>query len=382
MQTIRRVDLHMAAFCVLIKCIEVCGKGCEACMSVTSTVFGHMPDGKAVEKITLKGEGGLTVSLITYGAAIQEILFHGRDVALGFDSLEDYLGNTSFQGAMIGRYGNRIAGGRFTLEGQEYDVGRNEGDYGHLHGGAGGFHTRLWTAAVVRAGDEPCVRFSYTAADGEEGYPGRLEVSVDVSVTADNELRLDYQAQSDRDTVVNLTNHTYFNLHGWDGGDVLDMDLQVAADAMLPVDERCIPTGEIRPVEGTAFDFRHPKPIGQDMKDIVPQIALCGGYDHTFVLGRPGQMKAAACVWSRKSGIEMECATDQPGVQVYVSNNLREPAGKGGLKLYQHQGLCLETQHYPDSPHRPAFPSTVLKAGDVFKSRTEYHFSVRTGDTK
>lgn len=350
-------------------------------MSVTNTVFGHMPDGEAVEKITLKGEGGLTVSFITYGAAVQEILFHGHDVALGYDTLEDYLSGTSFQGAMIGRYGNRIAGGRFTLNGVEYDVGCNEGGYGHLHGGAGGFHTRLWTAAVISAGGEPCVRFSYTSADGEEGYPGRLEVSVDATITGDNELRLDYRALSDRDTVINLTNHTYFNLHGWDGGDILDLELQVATDAMLPVDEqRCIPTGEIRLVEGTAFDFRHPKPIGRDMREIVPQIARCGGYDHTFVLGQAGQMKAAACAWSRKTGIEMECATDQPGVQVYVSNNLQETAGKGGLKLYKHQGLCLETQHFPDSPHQPAFPSTVLKAGETFHSRTEYRFSVRTDE--
>lgn len=343
-------------------------------MSVTKTAFGHLPDGRAVEKITLQGTGGLTVSLITYGAAVQEIWFAGQDVALGFDTLKDYVTGSSFQGAMIGRYGNRIAKGSLPLNGRIYDVGCNEGGFGHLHGGAGGFHTRLWTAAVLRDGEEPTVRFSYTAADGEEGYPGKLEVAVDVSVTADNALAFVYQAQSDRDTVVNLTNHTYFNLHGFAGGNILDVELQVCADAITPVDEHFIPTGAILPVEGTPFDFREPKPIGRDMDLTNEQLAICGGYDHNFVLGKPGQTKLAARAVSHKSGIGLTCTTDQPGMQVYVSNGLSEPAGKSGVPLYKHQGFCLETQHYPDSPHHDHFPSTILRAGETFHSQTSYRF--------
>lgn len=343
---------------------------------MTSAVFGRLPDGQTVEKITLKGAGGLTVSLITYGAAVQEILFAGRDVALGFDRLEDYLNGISFQGAMIGRYANRIAAGRFSLDGQEYDVGCNEGGFGHLHGGAHGFHTRLWSAQTIAAGEEPSVRFSYTAGDGEEGYPGCLRVSVDVTVTADNALELDYRAVSDKDTVVNLTNHTYFNLHGWENGTILDVELQVLAGAITPVDERFIPTGEIRPVEGTPFDFRMAKPIGRDMDLSDPQLAICGGYDHNFVLEPGDTVRPAARAVSKKSGIGLECLTDQPGMQVYVSNGLHETAGKGGVPLYKHQGFCLETQHYPDSPHHPDFPSTVLRAGEEFHSRTIYRFFV------
>lgn len=344
-------------------------------MSVTKSVFGCMPSGETVEKITMVGVGGLTLSMITYGAAVQELLFAGQDVALGFDTLEDYLAGSSFQGAMIGRYGNRIAKGKFSLNGVEYDVGCNEGGFGHLHGGVG-FHARLWEASVLDAGDEPTVRFTYTSADGEEGYPGKLEVAVDVTLTADNTLRFRYQAQSDKDTVVNLTNHTYFNLHGWQNGSILDLELQIMADAMTPVNERFIPTGEIRSVEGTPFDFRTAKPIGRDMDLSDEQLAICGGYDHNFVLGQPGVTKTAARVVSRKSGIGLECVTDQPGMQVYVSNSLGETAGKGGVALYKHQGICLETQHYPDSPNQPDFPTTTLKAGESFRSETAYRFFI------
>ncbi|MGI6265305.1 MAG: aldose epimerase family protein [Acutalibacteraceae bacterium] len=343
-------------------------------MSVTSTVFGKLPGGQTVEKITLAGAGDLEVALITYGGAVQAIRYAGKDVALGFDTLEDYWRCTSFQGAMIGRYGNRIAGGRFSLNGEVFDVGCNEGGFGHLHGGEGGFHTRLWTATVIDAGDEPTVRLSYHSADGEEGYPGDLDVCVDVSVTADDILRFRYFARSTKDTVVNLTNHTYFNPHGWQNGDILDVELQINADAITPVNRRFIPTGEITPVVGTPFDFHTPKPIGRDMDLRDEQLAICGGYDHNFVLGKPGESKAAARAISHKSGIGIECVTDQPGMQVYVSNSLREPAGKGGVALYKHQGLCMETQHYPDSPNHPHFPTTTLKAGEEFHSETAYRF--------
>ena len=344
-------------------------------MSVTERVFGQLPTGETVRKYTLSGASGLTVSVITYGATIQEILFNGQDVALGFDTLEGYLENTSFQGAMIGRYGNRIAKGLFTLNGTTYDVGCNEGGFGHLHGG-NGFHGRVWEAAVLNAGDEPSVRFTYQSKDGEEGYPGNLSVAVDVTVTAENALRFRYEATTDKDTVVNLTNHTYFNLHGWQNGTIMDLNLQLAADEFTPVDARFIPTGEIRGVEGTPFDFRVAKPIGRDMDLADEQLAICGGYDHNFVIGQNGVAKTFARVESEKSGIGMECVTDQPGVQIYVSNGLAEKSGKGGVALYKHQGICLETQHYPDSPNHPNFPSTTLKAGDTVVSETSYRFYV------
>lgn len=343
-------------------------------MSVSKTIFGQLPDGREVEKITMCGAGGLTVSLITYGAAVQEILFAWQDVALGFDVLEDYLHGSSFQGAMIGRYGNRIAKGELPLDGRVYDIGCNEGGFGHLHGGAGGFHTRLWSATILEDSDTPSVRFAYISEDGEEGYPGRLDVAVDVTVTANNSLVFVYQAISDQDTVVNLTNHTYFNLHGFQNGNIMDVELQVLADAITPVDQHFIPTGEIRSVDGTPFDFRVAKPIGRDMDLCDEQLAICGGYDHNFVFGAPGEAKLAARAVSHKSGIGVECTTDQPGMQVYVSNGLSEPAGKGGVALYKHQGLCLETQHYPDSPHHENFPSTMLRAGETFRSQTSYHF--------
>ncbi len=342
-------------------------------MSVIKTMFGQLPTGEQVEKITL-ATPTLEVDLITYGGAVQAIRYADQDVALGFDTLEGYLNGTSFQGAMIGRYGNRIAAGQLPLNGEVYDVGCNEGGFGHLHGGAGGFHTRLWEATVLNDGDEPCVRLSYTSADGEEGYPGKLEVAVDVALTLADELRFTYIAQSDKDTVANLTNHTYFNLHGYQNGTILDLDVQILADAITPVDSKFIPTGEILPVEGTPFDFRIPKTVERDLDLSDEQLGICGGYDHNFVLGKNGETKLAVRAISHKSGIGMECVTDQPGVQVYCSNGLAETAGKGGINLYKHQGICFETQHYPDSPHHEHFPTTTLKAGDTLRSTTTYRF--------
>lgn len=341
-------------------------------MGIQEQTFGHMPDGRAVQRITLIGEGGLAASLLTYGATLQALTFGGRDVVLGYDTLDEYRTHESYQGATVGRYANRIAGGRFVLGGVAYDVGCNEGGRGHLHGGREGFDKKLWDAETLEDRGEPSVRFSYTAADGEEGYPGQLEVAVTFTVTRDNALRIRYEASSERDTVLNLTNHAYFNLNGYDGGDVLDTSLRIEADAYTPVDERLIPTGERRPVADTPFDFRQAKPIGRDSGAADDQLALGGGYDHNFVLG--DGFKRAVTATAPRSGIRLECWTDQPGVQLYTANGLDVPAGKGGIALYRHQGFCLETQHFPDSPNHPDFPSTMLRAGELFESVTEYRF--------
>lgn len=343
-------------------------------MSITRAPFGAMPDGRPVERITLEGVNGLSASVLTYGATLQSLCFDGRDVVLGYDCLEDYRRCGGYQGATIGRYGNRIAGGQFMLGGKTYDVGCNENGRGHLHGGAVGFDKSMWDAEILSDGGEPSVRFSRISEDGEMGYPGRLEVSVTFTVRAENALEIAYHAVSDKDTVLNLTNHAYFNLNGYDGGDILDTVLTIDADAITPVDDKLIPTGEFLAVEGTPFDFRAGKPIGQDMEDPLPQLRLGGGFDHNYVLNGTG-FRRVLSAFAPKTGIRMDCLTDQPGVQLYTANGLKTNVGKGGTGLYRHQGFCLETQHYPDSPNHPHFPSTLLKAGAAFESVTRYVFS-------
>ena len=251
-------------------------------MSIKIEPFGTLPTGEAVERYVLTGSGGLTAGLITYGATVQQLLFDGRDLVCGYDDLTGYLTGTSYQGATIGRYGKRNANGRFTLDGMEYDVGCNENGAAHLHGGANGFDKRLWHATVVSDGNEPSVTFARLSQNGEEGYPGNLAVSVTFTVTADNALTIEYTAKTDAPTVVNLTNHSYFELDGT--GDVRGTILWIDGDAISPVDESLIPTGQWLTVTGTPFDFREPKPIGRDIEEDHPQLKLGGGYDHNFLL--------------------------------------------------------------------------------------------------
>lgn len=344
-------------------------------MMVKREPFGQA-NGQPVERYILSGKGGLEAAVLTYGATIQALRFAGRDLVLGYDTLEGYQNAAgSYQGATIGRYANRIAEGRFMLNGVSYDVGCNEAGRGHLHGGVRGFDKKVWTAQVLDDGEEPAVRFSTEAADGEEGYPGRLQVSVTIRVTADNTLKLVYDAVSDRDTVFNPTNHAYFNLNGWDGGDVLDTQLTVYADAITLLDERLIPTGEILPVEGTVFDFRQGKAIGEAVLSSHPQIQIGGGIDQNFVLGMDCRPRHAAHAVSPRSGIAVDCTTDRPGLQVYTANGLKEQDGKGGIPLYRYQGFCLETQCFPDSPNHPEFPTTTLRAEEPFHSVTSYRFT-------
>lgn len=345
-------------------------------MSINRSAFGKMENGGQIDRYELKGAGGLTLGVLTYGATIQSLVFDGRDVVLGYDRLEDYrVGNDSYQGATVGRYANRIAEGKFRLNGAAYDVGCNESGRGHLHGGVKGFDKQVWKAEVVADGEEPSVRMSYRSADGEEGYPGAVDVSVTFTVTVDNALHIHYEGVSDKDTVLNMTNHSYFNLNGYDGGDVLDTVLTIPAGSITPVDGQLMPTGELLPVEGTPFDFRQGKPIGRDIDAPDAQLRLGGGYDHNYVLGMDRRRRLAASAYAPRSGIRMECRTDLPGVQLYTSNGLNAAAGKGGIPLYKHQGFCLETQFFPDSPNQPSFPPAVLKAGESFSSETVYRFS-------
>ena len=334
--------------------------------------FGRLPDGRSVERYTLTGAGGLTVKVLTYGATVQSLVFDGVDVVLGYDTLAGYQNGQSCQGAAIGRYGNRIAGGRFTIDGVEYALARNEADVNHIHGGTVGFDRRLWQAEPLMA-EEPTLRLTLISPDGEEGYPGNLTATVTYSVTADNALRILYTATSDKDTHFNPTNHAYFNLNG--GGDVLEHTLTIRADRYTPVDENLIPLADIQAVAGTPFDFTAPKAVGRDIRAKDAQLKVVGqGYDHNFVL--TGEQPFAT-LYAPQSGIEMTCFTDQPGVQLYTAVNLNEPGGKGGTPLCRYGALCLETQHYPNTPNRPDFPSTLLKAGERFHSETVYRFAKR-----
>ena len=351
-------------------------------LSVTQAAFGQTPDGP-VTKYTLENANGMQVSVINQGGIITEILAPDRDgnmadVALGFDSLGGYLGDYPYFGAFIGRYGNRIAEGKFELDGEQYTLPVNNGP-NSLHGGLRGFDKKYWTATPLEENDRVGVRLTGTSPDGEEGYPGTLTVTVDYWLDDDNALTLDYTAETDRATPVNLTNHTYFNLGGAGNGDILGHELMIAADRYTPVDETLIPTGELRSVEGTPFDFREPTPIGERIEADDEQIRFGGGYDHNFVLNRRGQgLREIATVYEPQSGRTLEVETTEPGVQFYSGNFLDgSNIGKGGQPYELRTGFCLETQHFPDSPNQPDFPSTILEPGETYRSTTVYRFGVR-----
>jgi len=340
--------------------------------------FGNLPDGTAVDLYTLKNAHGLTMKVMTYGAiitALQTPDRHGQlgDIVLGFDNLEGYLKGHPYFGAVVGRYANRIAKGRFTLEGHTYTLATN--NYPNaLHGGLKGFDKVVWAAEPVPVPDGVAVRFSYTSSDGEEGYPGNLVVRVTYTLTNQDELVMDYEAKTDKTTVINVTNHSYFNLAGT--GDILGHELMLNAGNYTPVDDTLIPTGQIAPVKGTPMDFTTAKPIGRDLKQLTntPQ-----GYDHNFVLNRAGKgLALCARVHEPKTGRMMEVLTTQPGVQFYSGNFLDGTlTGKRGITYQQHDGFCLETQHYPDSPNQPAFPSVVLHPNQAYRHRTVHKFSAK-----
>ena len=351
---------------------------------IDRTPFGHLADGTAIDAYRLSNANGFAVRILTYGATIQAIEApdrHGRlaDVVMGYASLADYVDKPQFFGTVVGRYGNRIAGGHFTLEGQDYSLALTNPPNA-LHGGVKGFDKVAWTVVEARDGAEALLRLAYVSADGEEGYPGRLTTEITYRVGADNALAIDYRATTDAPTVLNLTNHSYFNLGGEGSGDILGHVATLDADGFTPVDENLIPTGEIRAVVGTPFDFRTPRRIGDAVRDARDQqILYARGYDHNFVL-RPRQAGVptrAARVVDPVSGRVLEVLTDQPGMQFYTANFLvGNRVGKSGRFYRQGDGFCLETQHFPDSPNHPEFPSTVLRPEEVFASTTVFRFSV------
>ncbi len=345
-------------------------------MSVNVMLFGQLDDGRAVRRYTLVNGVGTAVSVLDYGATLQSFIFDNKDILLGYETVEDYVtANGSYIGATVGRYANRMSNGRFTLNGKDIQLACNEENrHGHLHGGNVGFDKKMWDVAVLDEGDEPSVRFSLVSPDGEENYPGTLNVSVTFSLSADNALSLAYEATTDKDTVLNLTNHSYFNLNGCDGGAVTDTLMQINADTITPVDDVLIPTGDYMPVEGTPLDFRRAKPIGDGIGGKHPQVAIAGGIDHNFVLSktRPAGLLTAIKAKSPKTGIRIVCETDLPGVQVYTANFLDESYGKMGKTWGQYDGFCMETQFFPDSPNHPQFPSTVLHANETYHSLTRF----------
>lgn len=342
--------------------------------------FGKTPDGIPVELYTLANRQGMEAGILTYGGIVVTLKVpdkNGRpgDVVLGFDRLDGYLEKSPYFGAIIGRYGNRIGKGRFTLEGVEYKLARNNGE-NSLHGGLRGFDKVVWQ--VRNAGDRT-VELGYLSRDGEEGYPGNLNVTVRYTLTDEGEMRIDYRAAADKTTVLNLTNHSYFNLAGEGQGDILDHQLTVNADRFTPVDEGLIPTGELRSVKGTPFDFRTAAAIGARIGADDEQLRLGGGYDHNFVLNKSGDaLSLAAAAYEPRSGRVLEVFTTEPGMQLYTGNSLDGTMrGKGGHGYPRRSAFCLETQHFPDSPNKPQFPATTLKPGQSYHSATALRFSAR-----
>jgi aldose 1-epimerase len=351
--------------------------------TVTRGPFGVTGAGDSVALFTLTNAQGVEVRAITYGAILVSLETPDRDgrlddVVLGFEGLDGYLQGTPYFGAVVGRYGNRIAGGRFTLDGREYRLATNNGP-NHLHGGVRGFDKVLWSAESSGTDSTAAVTFTYTSPSGEEGYPGTVVAHVTYTLDNDNELRVDYRATSDAATPINLTQHSYFNLAGAGSGDILGHELMIAADRYTPVDSTLIPTGQIAPVEGTPLNFRMPAAIGARIDARHEQLRHGGGYDHNFVLNRaaPGLVLAAR-VYEPTTGRTLEISTTEPGIQFYSGNFLDGTiTGKDG-RVYGHRsGFCLETQHYPDSPNQPRFPTTILRPGEEYGSTTVFAFGVR-----
>lgn len=350
--------------------------------STKKSPFGKTPDGEAVDVYTLTNKNGAEVEITNYGGSVVSVKVPDRDgklgdVVLGFDSVDGYVNNTSYLGALIGRYGNRIGHGQFKLDGKTYTLAKNNGE-NTLHGGTKGFNKAVWTAKEIPAKDGQALELTYLSKDGEEGFPGNLDVRVIYTLTDSNALKIEYSATTDKDTVVNLTNHSYFNLGGPRSGDILGHVIMIEADKLTPVDSGLIPTGELRNVAGTPFDFRRPTPIGERINSDEEQIKLGGGYDHNFVLRRkPGDpISLAARVVEPKTGRVMEVWTMEPGVQFYTGNFLDGSLhGKGGIAYTKRSAFCLETQHFPDSPNKPEFPSTELKPGQRYHTTTIYKFS-------
>lgn len=351
--------------------------------------FGKTADGTEAEVYILTNAKGAEAKFTNYGAALTSLKMPDRegkfaDVVLGFDSIDGYT-NEKYQkanpyfGAIAGRYANRIAGAKFSINNQEYKLAANNGK-NSLHGGVKGFDKVFWQGKEVSAANGAAVEFTYSSKDGEEGFPGNLTAKVTYTLTDENELKIDYSATTDKETLVNLTHHSYFNLAGEGSGDILTHELKINADKFTPIDAESIPTGELKSVEGTPFDFRAAKEIGKEIDADNEQIKNGKGYDHNFVVnGENGTLRQAAVVTEPKTGRIMEVLTTEPGIQLYTGNYLDGSlAGKSGGKYAKRTGFCLETQHFPDSPNRPDFPTTLLKPNETYKSSTVYKFSANT----
>ncbi len=345
----------------------------------TRAAFGTTADGKAVDIYTLRNRNGMEMRVTAYGGIVVSLTApdrHGRfaDIVLGYDSLNGYLKATPYFGAIIGRYANRIGGAKFSLDGKTYKLAANDGP-NSLHGGVKGFDKVVWNAKASESAQGAVLELTYLSKDGEEGFPGDLSVKVVHTLTAQNELRIDFTATTDAPTICNLTNHSYFNLAG--GGDVLGHEVYINAGRFTPANATLIPTGELRPVDGTPFDFRKPTPIGARIHADDPQLKLAKGYDQNFVIGqRPGELALHARIREPKSGRVLELWSTKPGLQLYTGNYLDGSiVGKGGVTYQRFGGFCLEPQLFPDSPNHPEFPSPVLRPGEVYRNSIVYKFS-------
>lgn len=372
---------------VVIACavVTLLINGCQTreTSPLMKTSFGSTPDGKEIFLYTLKNARGMEVTITTYGGIVVTLRVPDRhgvagDVVLGYDSLSSYIAANPYFGALIGRYGNRIGKARFSLNGAEYVLPANDGP-NHLHGGLKGFDKVVWSVDEQGSVPGAVLALRYVSKDGEEGYPGTLTARVVYTLTADNELKIDYEASTDKPTVVNLTHHSYFNLAGAGRGDILGHELQIHADRFTPIDNGLIPTGEVRSVADTPMDFRTPVSIGARINESYDQLQFGRGYDHNWVLQRTGEgLQPAARVYEPSTGRVMEVLTSEPGLQFYSGNFLDgKSVGKGGIPYAFRTGFCLETQHFPDSPNKAGFPSTTLKPGQRYTSVTIYRFSTR-----
>lgn len=371
-----------------VACLVGCATTGSSAGTISGKPFGATPDGKPVELYTLRNGKGAEASIMTYGGIVQSLKMPDRngnyeDIVLGFDSLDgytsaSYLNACPYFGALIGRYGNRIGDAKFTLDGKTYTLAANNNG-NTLHGGVKGYDKVVWSAQPKMTSDGPALELTYVSPDGEEGYPGTLKVTARYTLTDDNELKLEFTATTDKPTVVNLTHHSYFNLRGQGNGDILGHEVYMNSDKTTPVDSELIPTGEFAPVEGTPFDFRKPMAIGARINDPNTQLQYGPGYDHNWVINKPlGKYGLQARVTEPTTGRVMEVYSDEPGLQFYAGNFLDGTiTGKGG-KVYQRRtGFCMEPQHYPDSPNKPQFPSTVLRPGQTFHNTIVYKFSAK-----
>lgn len=347
-------------------------------MAINVSDFGTLSDGRQINKFTITNKNNVKVSVISYGATLAEIIVPDRndtlkDILVGFDDIDGFVNRTDYQGVIVGPYANRIGNAKFSIDGTEYVLSANEKGVTCLHSN-GEFNTAVWDAEII---DDNSIAFTYTSPDGHNGFPGKIDVKVTYSLNDKDELKLEYYAVSDKKTVINLTNHAYFNLGGYDSGTILDHIISVNADKYTPVDVFSIPTGEIADVTNTPFDLRKAVRIGENIDADNEQLQYTGGYDHNFCINDyDGSLKKAAEVTDPDSGRTIEVFTDLPGVQFYAGNFLKGVIGKAGLPMEKRSGFCLETQFYPDTPNKPDFPQCTYDAGEVYNSVTVFKFSV------